>query len=113
MLKVADLLQWKGIDKIYSLPWLKYRLKFSTDSDRIKEFVKACPFTRSRLSMKILRLFHLSNNSIVVSDDDEYAKVLRKQLIGCMPESTQFPEIAKKVIDNTLINYAQNETKKP
>jgi len=30
-----------------------------------------------------------------------------------MPDSTQFPEIAKKVIDDVLIDYTQNETKEP
>ena len=60
--------QWQGSGKVYSLPWLKNRLEYSADPKRIAAFAKH-PFTRSRFVMDMLTLFHLSRNSIVVSDD--------------------------------------------
>ncbi|HAC64368.1 MAG TPA: hypothetical protein DCF68_12715 [Cyanothece sp. UBA12306] len=109
MLKFIDRFRWKGSEQIYTLPWLKNRIEFSANPDRIREYARSCPFTRSRLSMTILKRFHLSNHSIVVSDD-EHAHFLRKHFLQCMPDSHQFPEIAEGVVYRVLQRHAQGGT---
>lgn len=89
--------RWKGSDRIYTLPWLKNKLEFTSDPERIQEFAK-CPFSRSKFVMTMISEFHLSQNSIVVSDDD-HAIWLKRLSRAHMPKASEMPAISKDLMD--------------
>lgn len=89
--------RWRGTEQVYTLPWLENRIEYTADPERVMEFT-ACPYTRSRLSMDVLTKFHLSNHSIVVSDDD-HADSLRKRFFRHLPTSERYPHIARELVD--------------
>lgn len=89
--------KWQGSDRVYSLPWLKNRLEYSADPERIAEYAKT-PFTRSRFVMTMLTQFHLSRNSIVVSED-EHAMWLKRVSRTHMPTDEIIPEMAKELME--------------
>lgn len=89
--------RWQGGGKVYSLPWLKNRLEYSSDPERIMEYAKT-PFTRSRFVMTMLTQFHLSRNSIVVSDDS-HAMWLKRVSRSHMPTDEAIPQIAREVME--------------
>lgn len=99
MLKLKRL-QWQGGGKVYSLPWLKNRLEYSSDPERIAAYVKT-PFTRSRFVMAMLTQFHLSRDSIVVSEDP-HALWLKRASRSHMPGDAVIPQIARDVIRRSL-----------
>ncbi len=84
--------KWQGSNKVYSLPWLKNRLEYSADPERIAEYAKT-PFTRSRFVMTMLTQFHLSRHSIVVSEDD-HAMWLKRVSRSHMPTDEAVPQMA-------------------
>ena len=89
--------RWQGSGRVYSLPWLKNRLEYSSDPDRIAAYAKT-PFTRSRFVMSMLTQFHLSRNSIVVSDDD-HAMWLKRIARPHMPTDEAIPQIARTLME--------------
>jgi len=89
--------QWQGSSKIYSLPWLKNRIEYSSDPQRIAAYAKT-PFTRSRFVMAMITQFHLSRNSIVVSDDD-HAMWLKRVARPHMPTDEAVPMIASDLME--------------
>ena len=99
--------QWQGSGKVYSLPWLKNRLEYSSDPGRIAEYGKA-PFTRSRFVMKMLTEFHLSRNSIVVSDDIHPAR-LRRISRTHIPQEEDIPNIARDVMERVFSNLGSGK----
>ena len=99
---LLDKFQWQGTDRIYSLPWMRNRLEYSADPARVKEYIKGDEFTRSQLTRDMLSRFHLSHNSIVVSDD-EHAHFLRSIFFECLPTQERYPEIAKKLVDELFV----------
>jgi hypothetical protein len=95
-----NLFQWQGSGKVYTLPWLKNRLEYSADPKRIAEYAKT-PFTRSRFVMAMLTQFHLSQNSIVVSEDS-HAMWLKRVARPHMPTDEVIPQIARGVIERSF-----------
>lgn len=87
---------WQGSGKVYSLPWLKNRLEYSSDPQRIADYAKK-PFTRSRFVMAMISEFHLSRNSIVVSDDS-HAMWLKRIARPHMPTDDAIPQIARELM---------------
>ncbi len=85
---------------IYGHPLFRNRVEFTADPERVKEFVRT-PFTRSRMTRDMLTRFHLSNHSIVVSEDD-HAAFLRKIFRESRPSSEEFISIAKELMDEVL-----------
>ncbi|MCG8014604.1 MAG: cytochrome P450 [Candidatus Thiodiazotropha sp. 'RUGA'] len=108
-LTILDNLSWRGSDKIYSLPWLRNRIEFSADPNRVKEFAKESAFTRSQLTIDLLTRFHLSNNSIVVSHD-EHAHFLRERFSRCLPKKEAYPEISQELIDRLFCSMNDGST---
>ncbi len=98
---LLDKFQWQGTDHIYSLPWMRNRLEYSADPNRVKEYLKGGEFTRSQLTRDMLSRFHLSHNSIVVSDD-EHAQFLKRIFHECLPTQERYPEIARKLVDEVF-----------
>ncbi|MFC1747471.1 cytochrome P450 [Pseudomonadota bacterium] len=98
MLSLLNKFQWQGSERVYSLPWLRNRIEYSAEPDRVKEYASGCRFTRSQLSRDMLTRFHLSNHSIVVSDD-EHAQELRQPFRESMPSEEDFPEIARNLVN--------------
>ncbi len=89
-------LKWRGSSKVYSLPWLKNRVEYCSDPQRIAAYAKT-PFTRSRFVMALISEFHLSQNSIVVSDDD-HAMWLKRVARPHMPTDEEIPLMAKEIM---------------
>ncbi|WP_298734237.1 cytochrome P450 [uncultured Chitinophaga sp.] len=89
--------RWQGSGRVYSLPWLKNRLEYSADPERIAAYAKT-PFTRSRFVMTMLTQFHLSRNSIVVSEDD-HAMWLKRIARPHMPTDEAIPQIARQLME--------------
>jgi len=112
MFSFIDKFKWAGTDRIYGLPWLRNRIEYTADPSRVKEFVQGCKYTRSQLTRDTLTRFHISNNSIVVSDD-EHAQFLRKIFITCLPQQEKFPSIAKELIDNVLPSNGTQAAEQP
>ncbi|MFT6048095.1 MAG: cytochrome P450 [Arenicella sp.] len=99
MLRFIDKFQWRGTEYIYSLPWLRNRMEYSADPSRIKDYFRGGKFTRSQMTRDMLSRFHLSHNSIVVSDDD-HAQFLRKLFREHSPAKNQYELMAKTLVDN-------------
>ncbi len=78
------------------MPWLRNRIEYSSDPQQITAYAKS-NFTRSRLSINLLKNFHLSKASIVVSDD-EHAQFLRKLFVPHLPTAENFPVIARDIV---------------
>lgn len=89
--------RWQGSGKVYSLPWLKNRLEYSSDPERIAAYAKT-PFTRSGFVMTMLTQFHLSRHSIVVSEDN-HAMWLKRISRPHMPTDEATPQIARDVME--------------
>lgn len=89
--------KWQGSRKIYSLPWLKNRIEYSSDPERISAYAKT-PFTRSRFVMDMISEFHLSQNSIVVSED-EHAMWLKRVAKPHMPTDDEIPMVAREIME--------------
>lgn len=89
--------KWQGSSKVYSLPWLKNRIEYSSDPTRIAAYAKT-PFTRSRFVMALISEFHLSRNSIVVSDD-HHAMWLKRVARPHMPTDEAVPLMAKDITE--------------
>jgi len=81
---------------------MRNRLEYSADPNRVKEYLKGGEFTRSQLTRDMLSRFHLSHNSIVVSDD-EHAQFLRSIFLECLPTQERYPEIAKELVDEVFV----------
>lgn len=92
--------KWQGSGKVYSLPWMKNRLEYSSDPKRIAAYAKT-PFTRSRFVMSMLTQFHLSRNSIVVSEDD-HAMWLKRISRPHMPTDEAIPQIARDLMERSF-----------
>lgn len=89
--------QWQGSSKVYSLPWLKNRIEYSSDPERIGAYAKTS-FTRSRFVMAMISEFHLSQHSIVVSEDD-HAMWLKRVAKPHMPTDEVVPRIAVELME--------------
>lgn len=94
--------QWKGSGHVYSLPWLRNRLEYSADPARVKQFLQSGKVTRSQLTRDMLSRFHLSHDSIVVSDD-EHARRLRSAFMECLPPPESHRAIARALVDAVLV----------
>jgi cytochrome P450 len=105
---LLDKFQWRGTDQIYSLPWLRNLLEYSADPDRVKEYLKGGNFTRSQLTRDMLSRFHLSHDSIVVSDDG-HAQFLRSIFLECVPSQERYPDIAKELVDEVFAAGSDRE----
>jgi cytochrome P450 len=105
---LLDKFQWRGTDQIYSLPWLRNLLEYSADPDRVKEYLKGGNFTRSQLTRDMLSRFHLSHDSIVVSDDG-HAQFLRSIFLECVPSQERYPDIAKELVDEVFAAGSDTE----
>ncbi|MEJ2045928.1 MAG: cytochrome P450 [Reinekea sp.] len=105
---LLDKFQWQGTEHIYSLPWIRNRLEYSADPDRVKAFMKGGRFTRSQLTRDMLSRFHISHNSIVVADD-EHAKFLRNIFLSCLPTHDRYPDIAKALVDDIFVPGVSTE----
>lgn len=90
--------RWQGAENTYRVPWSRKRVAFSAEPEQLTEFRK-CPFTRSKLSMDMLVRFHLSNNSIVVSDD-AVAMFLRGELRRHAVPAARYPAIAEGIVND-------------
>ncbi|MFC3153213.1 cytochrome P450 [Litoribrevibacter euphylliae] len=101
MIPLIDKFLWKGSEHVYSVPWLRNRIEYSSDPQRVRAYLKGKKFTRSQLSMDMLTRFHLSNNSIVVSHD-EHAHFLRALFLERMPAPECYPDMAKKLVDQVF-----------
>jgi len=110
--RYLDRFQWQGNEHVYTLPWLRNRLEYTADPERVKEFFREGQFTRSKLTRDMLTRFHLSHNSIVVSDD-EHAQFLRKQFLERQPSSDRSQEIAQALMQSVLeheSNFEKSQT---
>lgn len=99
--------QWKGTDRIYSLPWIRNRLEYSADPGRVKQYLQGAKVTRSQLTRDMLSRFHLSHDSIVVSDD-RHAHCLRSVFLTCLPAEDRYPAIARELVDDVFAAGSQN-----
>lgn len=88
--------KWQGSDRVYSLPWLKNRLEYSSDPERIAAYARTS-FTRSRFVMEMLTQFHLSQHSIVVSED-AHARWLKRLSLGYIPSEAVIPQMAQEIV---------------
>ena len=88
---------WRGIEKTYTLPWIKNKVEITGDPSRIAAFARR-RFTRSTMLMDLLRHFHLSNHSILVSSD-EHSAFLRNILFKKFPPTSDYPEIARDLVE--------------
>lgn len=95
-MRLFDIFRWLGSERVYTLPWLRNRIEYSSDPQRIAAFAKS-GFTRSKLTIDLLTQFHLSKDSIVVSDDD-HAHFLRKLFAPHLPTAEKFPGIARDLV---------------
>ncbi|MFD2902578.1 cytochrome P450 [Sphingobacterium anhuiense] len=102
-----NLFKWQGSGKVYTLPWLRNRLEYSSDPQRIGEYAKTS-FTRSRFVMKMLTEFHLSKNSIVVSEDD-HAMWLKRISRAHMPADEAIPLIAHDLMDHVFPTFESHQ----
>jgi len=102
--------RWQGSGKVYTLPWLRNRLEYSSDPQRIGEYAKTS-FTRSRFVMKMLTEFHLSKNSIVVSEDD-HAMWLKRISRAHMPADEAIPLIAHDLMDHVFPTFESQQEHK-
>ena len=57
--------------------------------------------------MKMLTEFHLSRNSIVVSDDN-YARRLKRIARAHMPREEDFPQIARELMERVFTSAASD-----
>lgn len=96
-MRLFDRFRWRGTEQVYELPWLRNRVEYTADPARIEEFTR-CPYTRSKLTRDMLARFHLSHNSIVVSDDD-HAKFMRARFFEHVPEGDVYPRMARSLVD--------------
>lgn len=98
--------QWRGTDQTYSLPWIRNRLEYSADPSRVKQYLQGAKVTRSQLTKDMLSRFHLSHDSIVVSDD-RHAQCLRSIFLTCLPQEDRYPAIARELVDAVFADGAQ------
>lgn len=112
MLPLLDRFVWRGSGRVYSVPWLRNRIEYSADPERVKQYSKGCRFTRSQLTMDMLTRFHLSNNSIVVSDD-KHAQFLRELFLERMPSQDRFQGIARELVNEVLVTGAEQAADRP
>lgn len=99
---LVDRFHWKGTGQIYSLPWIRNRLEYSADPQRVKKYLQGTKVTRSQLTRDMLSRFHLSHNSIVVSDD-AHARVLRNIFQDCVPPAERYAQIASELVDQVFV----------
>ncbi len=97
---LLDAFRWRGSNKVYSLPWMKHRLEYSSDPKRISAYART-RFTRSRFVMEMLTQFHLSRNSIVVSGDS-HAVWLKPIFLEHLPAAEALPQIAREVMERVF-----------
>src|SRR6201990_1952305 len=93
---IFDIFRWRGSDKVYTRHGLRNRIEYSSDPKRIAEYAKRA-FTRSRLTISLLTQFHLSKDSIVVSQDG-HARSMRKHFVPHLPSAEKFPDIARELV---------------
>tara|TARA_R110002096_G_scaffold143328_5_gene299485 strand:+ start:145518 stop:146807 length:1290 start_codon:yes stop_codon:yes gene_type:complete len=98
--RLLDPFRLKSSGWVYGFRLIRNRVEFTADPERVKEFSK-CPFTRSQMTMDMLTRFHLSNQSIVVSDD-EHAATMRKTFRDSLPSRERFAVIAKDLVEEVL-----------
>lgn len=91
---------WQGVDKVYTLPWLRNTVEITSEPDRIAQYARTA-FTRSRTLMALLTAFHLSRGSILVSSD-AHAAHLRGKLIKRFPALPAYPAIARDLVERLL-----------
>lgn len=95
-----DVLKSRVSDGIYSLPWCGLRIEYCWDPKRVADYASK-RFTRSRFVMKMLTEFHLSRNSIVVSDDN-HVSWLKPMFQAHLPADEAIPQLARDVIVRAL-----------
>jgi len=105
-----DIFQWQGSGRVYTLPWLRNRIEVSSDPQQIAAYARS-DFTRSQLTMELLTQFHLSQNSIVVSDD-EHAHFLRSLFLNHLPRTEQFPDIARNIVQAVFMRKNSSDEEK-
>lgn len=99
--------RWQGSGRVYTLPWLRNRLEYSSDPQRIAEYAKT-PFTRSRFVMRMLTEFHLSRDSIVVSDD-AHAKRMKRPVTAHLPADKDIPALAAELVRRALVAQLRDD----
>jgi hypothetical protein len=95
---LVDKFQWTGTNRVYSVPFLRNRLEYTAEPNRVREYFKGSKLTRSQLTKDMLSRFHLSHHSIVVSND-EHAEYLRRIFLECQPARERYSEIAKELVE--------------
>ncbi|HEY6877406.1 MAG TPA: hypothetical protein VI299_05275, partial [Polyangiales bacterium] len=90
----------EGGEWLYGSRFIRNRIEFTADPQRVKDFAKQ-PFTRSQMTMDMLTRFHLSNQSIVVSDD-AHADFLKKLFRDHAPSQERYAEMARQLVDGLL-----------
>lgn len=98
---IIDIFRWKGSGRVYTLPWLRNRIEYSSEPQRIAAYARS-EFTRSKLTIDLLTRFHLSNESIVVSNDD-HARFLRNLFVTHLPAGEKFPDIARDLVQSVFM----------
>jgi hypothetical protein len=100
-------LRWQGMRHVYTLPWMKNRIRYSENASEVREYSKS-KYTRSKLLMSLLTHFHLSKHSILVSND-VHAELLKSEMIKHFPESGDYLGIAKELVNKAFPKASINE----
>jgi len=97
---IVDLFQSRVKDGYYQSPLGRLRVEYSSDPHRIAEFARS-RFTRSRLVRTIIAEFHLSRNSLVVSEDD-HVSWLKPLFLPHLAVSGATPQMVQDILTATL-----------
>ncbi len=93
---IVDLFQSRVKDGFYQSPLGRMRVEYSSDATRIAEYARS-RFTRSRLVRTMIAEFHLSRNSLVVSDDD-HVKWLKPLFLSHLAVDGTMPQMARTIL---------------
>lgn len=97
---IVDLFQSRVKDGYYQSPLGRLRVEYSSDPRRIAEYART-RFTRSRLVRTMIAEFHLSRNSLVVSEDD-HVRWLKPLFLPHLPMDGTTPRMARAILTAAL-----------
>ncbi|OYQ32495.1 hypothetical protein CHU95_17040 [Niveispirillum lacus] len=97
---IVDLFQSRVKDGYYQSPLGRLRVEYSSDPRRIAEYART-RFTRSRLVRTMIAEFHLSRNSLVVSEDD-HVRWLKPLFLPHLPMDGTTPTMARAILTAAL-----------
>lgn len=102
---LLDSIRWRGVGHTYTLPWLKNRVECCADPEKIAAYAKG-DFTRSRMLQKLLTQFHLSKDSILVSND-AHAGFLKKLFYKHLPSDTAYAAMARNTVSAVFMQPSE------